>query len=443
MVNLSLGDDWRPAGHYPSPLARLLDWLAFKYKILFVVSAGNYGELTLNLRWDVDLSVLSDEERRETVLRALYESNSARRLLTPAESVNAITVGALHDDATAAPAPGKLIDPYQCGDLPNPMTAQGPGFRRAVKPDIHAPGGRQLYLPRILSTQDPLTLRPTRSFDPPGQRAAIPPSSQSGSLNEVAHTCGTSNAAAIITRTVARQYDQLLEYADLDIENAKHRDRVAPLLKALAVHRATWGTMREHVGNAVDDATKDGMTRLLGYGSCQGEPIIACTDHRATVMAYGLLHDGDGHHYDFPIPSALSGAVGWRRLVVTLAWLTPINPHHRSYRGAALWFERFRDNAKDDPWKGMFGVEQVDVDWQTARRGTLQHEVWQGSRPIVVEDNTTLPIKINCREDAGPLHHAVPYGLVVTMEVAPETGVSIYDAIRTRLRQRTPVRPRV
>src|SRR5690606_34793140 len=42
IVNLSVGDSGRPFTHEPSPLARLLDWLAWQHGLLFIVSAGNH-----------------------------------------------------------------------------------------------------------------------------------------------------------------------------------------------------------------------------------------------------------------------------------------------------------------------------------------------------------------------------------------------------------------
>lgn len=44
VINLSIGDPDRPFIHTPSPWARLLDWLSYEYRVLFCVSAGNYGD---------------------------------------------------------------------------------------------------------------------------------------------------------------------------------------------------------------------------------------------------------------------------------------------------------------------------------------------------------------------------------------------------------------
>lgn len=42
VINLSIGIGDRPFDQALSPLARLLDWLAWRYKVLFVISAGNH-----------------------------------------------------------------------------------------------------------------------------------------------------------------------------------------------------------------------------------------------------------------------------------------------------------------------------------------------------------------------------------------------------------------
>ncbi len=50
VINLSVGIRDRPFDQVLSPLARLLDWLAWRYKVLFVVSAGNHPR-RITLAW--------------------------------------------------------------------------------------------------------------------------------------------------------------------------------------------------------------------------------------------------------------------------------------------------------------------------------------------------------------------------------------------------------
>ena len=44
IINLSIGIRYREFYNIISPLARLLDWLSYKYRVLFIVSAGNHPE---------------------------------------------------------------------------------------------------------------------------------------------------------------------------------------------------------------------------------------------------------------------------------------------------------------------------------------------------------------------------------------------------------------
>ena len=95
----------------------------------------------------------------------------------------------------------------------------------------------------------------------------------------------------------------------------------------------------------------------------------------------------------------------------------------------------------------MDGIEHLlevyrrEVDWQSAKRGTVQHEIFEGKMASVFTEDSEAFIQINCRADAGKLSDEVPYALAVTLEVAPEIGLPIYEEIITRVRPR--VRPPV
>ena len=145
LVNLSLGDAGRPFGGPISPWARLLDYLADRYGILFLVSAGNVAR---PLRVDgfagwIEFEDADPADREQALLLAMSEQKAFRTLLSPAEALNPITVGAMHDDAVAGPRGAGAVDPYSTNELPNVSSALGLGHRKVVKPDIHLPGGRE------------------------------------------------------------------------------------------------------------------------------------------------------------------------------------------------------------------------------------------------------------------------------------------------------------
>lgn len=125
IINLSVGDEGRPFLNELSPLARLLDWLSWQYKVLFVVCAGNHGS-------DLPRECENDTE----LLQHLFATRRHRRLLSPAESVNAITVGAVGSDHSTSPLPKNSLPMPSRADLPAAYSALGRGHRRSVKPDV-------------------------------------------------------------------------------------------------------------------------------------------------------------------------------------------------------------------------------------------------------------------------------------------------------------------
>jgi len=67
---------------------------------------------------------------------------------------------------------------------PSPVTALGMGYKRSIKPDLIAPGGRQLFRARPGGGNRPTTIvSPVMSSLAPGLLVATP-SAQAGALNE-------------------------------------------------------------------------------------------------------------------------------------------------------------------------------------------------------------------------------------------------------------------
>jgi len=117
------------------------------------------------------------------------------------------------------------------------------------------------------------------------------------------------------------------------------------LLKALLVHGARWGESKEAIARAIPLADKALIARMLGYGTADVTRVMECAQHRATAIGFGALTEDQAHRFTFPLPPSLSGRNDWRRLVVTLAWFTPINAAHRAYRRAQLFFYPVRTGA--------------------------------------------------------------------------------------------------
>ena len=209
IVNLSLGDAKRRFAGVISPWARLIDHLAWRYNVLILVSAGNITErlpLENVNRW-ADFENAGPGERQATLLRAILRQRANRRLLSPSEAVNALTVGAAHNDKLAPNGQGAMaVDPYTSPFLPNMSSALGLGFKRTIKPEILFPGGAEQV--RANSNHAPIEVSPVT---PPGNFFGIGVASPgpAGQTNRKRNMNGTSVATALATQGANQTYGEL------------------------------------------------------------------------------------------------------------------------------------------------------------------------------------------------------------------------------------------
>ena len=422
IINFSIGIADRPFDQALSPLARLLDWLAWRYSVLFVVSAGNHAHrIELIPAYQPQQPRLGDTQ--EQVIRAIAADAKNRRLLSPAEAVNALTVASVHEDASAEqPQPG-WNDPYIDAGLPSPFNAQGMGYRRGIKPDLLSAGGRTVVQQALGDVNSLELYYLTRS---PGQQVASP-GTNSGDLEAARHTRGTSNATALVSRACGFLHDELNDLRQGPRGEVIERVPRSVWIKALIAHGAEWG----HAGSILTGILKNQensrqfreyLTRLLGYGIIDISRVKECTSRRVTALGGGALRQDKMHIHSFPLPPSLSDWNGYRRLTITLAWLSPVNPQHQAWRRAAISFE---------PPEEPLQVKRKQADSRAVKRGTLQHEILEGNKADAFVDGTSIEIRVSCRADAGVLADEVPYALAITLEVADTLNVDIYAEVRT------------
>lgn len=432
VFNLSVGDPFQPFLHSLSPLAKLLDWLSWRYKILFVVSAGNHQQ-------GITLTAADGPVTEDAVLKLLADSHRNRRLLSPAESVNAITVGATPEDAAGDWRPNAGTDTLiaTTDGIPSIVSAFGRGYRRAVKPDVLGPGGRVVLTATPTPGEHEIALRPRI---PPGQKVAAP--GRPGDLTAFRFSFGTSNAAALTSRLASTVHDALSELRDEPNFEEIAKVPVALWIKALLVHGASWtkeafdAALRALRNERNARSLSDELTAILGYGKVRPSRVIACSPERATMLTAGALRADETKLHALPIPASLHTHAVWRRLTITLSWFTPIRPNHRKYRAASVFFEP--PSSKGNPLL----VQRANADWRAVRRGTVQHEVLEADRGAIdIGADAVLEIPVTCLAEAGPLDEAIDYAMAVTLEVAPGVSTRVYDEIRERVRPRVPVRP--
>jgi hypothetical protein len=439
IVNLSIGAESRALVRRMSPLGRLLDWLAAQYNLLFVVSAGNHrGPIVIPAQAAGDL-----DNVRSEALKAARSTSRLRGILPPGDAINALTVGATHDDAT-----GEIDLPDTVWDITEPRMpalygAVGPGVGRSIKPDLYHAGGRALYIrPVALPGAETveLGLAPTAATGP-GNRVAAP--GRGGATDTTAFTYGTSNATALVARQANRVFD-VLEVGAAYADDIPFPDALfhPVLAKALLVHASSWGGQGQRLKRALNldpRRARRELTALLGYGALDVSRLGAAATNRAVLVAGGLVGREERHTYSIPLPISLQSKAEWHRFTVTLAYMAPTVGQLMRYRGARVFFER--------PDKTVTGGSRAEADHYAVRRGSCQHEIIEGTRAMVFGADDTLPIHIECMDDAQRLKAGVKirYGLVVSVETAVETSTTIHDEIRAQLQAqaRAQARPRI
>lgn len=406
VFNLSLGDPLAQFDTIPTAWARAIDWLSYQYGVLFIVSAGNHlGPLPLA---EADLKAANGFDRDRLTAAALASLSSQRRLLSPAESINSLTVGALHEDAAGDTYPvGYRVDPWDSPGRPSPVSAHGRGVRRSLKPDLAAAGGRQLYSATFGNAQP--MVEPSRATAvPPGVAVAAPPDRQ-------AHATGTTFAAIEVSRRAVQIADSLQALGQIDDAH------LAIATKALLVHGTSF---------AEDQLLVVPIDRLMGHGPLERDLAAGCLPSQATLMFTGDLHGRERVDLEVPFPQAVGGLSTIKRVTMTLAWFSPVNWNHRQYRQAKLVVEG--PNEIPAPTRTVLGP-----DHRLTQRGTVQHRVFETSRAFSAPQ-LTFPVK--CTAQAGGFPGTVPFALAVTLEVGAGVGVDVYEAVRQEIRQRARVR---
>jgi len=423
VVNISIGDPDRHLARRVSPLARLLDYLADRYDLLFVVAAGNHpkpisyepqtGDLTTDLR------------------RAIVDDSLDRRLLSPAESINSLTVGALNSDrSNSVVRAADHVEPVPPGS-PALYSAVGRGFARSVKPEVFAPGGRQVYAEGFDNGQPVRTLRPIDNVViGPGVLLAQPNSA--GSTVSAEYWRGTSPATAHVTRFASDVLDRLELLQSDRGDDAVPDESLTVLTKALVVHAASWGepmTWETDAGVSGPERRR-GLSRLLGYGRLSPAWLFAEAPHRATLVATDVLDANEQAFFDIPLPEGLRSSTHWRRLRLTLAWFSPINPRHQAYRRARLALEIPKTS------RSLLEVDRAEVTNDAAVRGTVQHELLEGTDAPVFDDGDRFGVLVTARAGAGEPGDSIRFGLVATLETAIEADIAVREQMRARVRVR-------
>lgn len=450
IVNLSLGDSVRPFSGLVSPWARLLDFLSWEYNILFIVSAGNIPKESLSLKdynnFD-EIKKADDNTNAISIGRALLNDSYKRTILSPAESINSLTIGACHEDYVEDRSPpADSIDPINANDFfPNTFSALGLGYHKSVKPEIFFPAGRE-HLRFKTYDDNGVSVIPDNTGC--GIRCA---STTLSELDKGILCCGTSAATALATRAACQIF-----YSIMDNENGAQLTDLEPrfypiVVKSLITHTARWGRFGKVLyenfpppDNAKHVQRKNNVTKLLGYGKPEITEAMECSKNRVTLVGWGEAEKDCDNIYRIPLPTSLIGERIRRSITITLAWFSPIEPSFNDYRLFKLFLAPKPDSSSEK-WKQKIGVErsQHQPNNHAVVNGTIMHSHFEGEKSTVFDEVDHLNIRVSCSV-AGDRDRKekIPYALAVTIKAFGE--IDIYEEIKQKLQttERTQTRIR-
>lgn len=430
VINMSIGDEARQFFGCPSPLAKLLDWLSYKYRVLFIISAGNQRIDLLPIEGGFDkLKEMDIEERGKYISDLLVKEKRNLRLLSPAESINSVTVGSVYDDLSHIAENSLAIQAVEEGCV-SPITSFGSGITRSIKPEILYPGGKFL-----ISAKDQHSVRhvPSRLHGP-GIISAAP---SSGVIAKgYTAEAGTSCSAASISHECSANYDALEEVFVNAGYSGVPADYAALLLKAMTAHGCVYENIEEVALKQFAAKHKE-CTQWVGFGYPNFQRVRECALNRVTTIGYGDIGKDEGQKFHIPLPLDFSSRVVDRRLVVTLAYFTPVAFNRQEYRHAQLWFERLGITEE------RLVPKREYTDWQAIRRGTLQHQSFVGSGGLSWdEESDGVDILVSCAGTNGLQSlgkQRIPYAILVTFET--KQPINVYQPIANKLRTPEAIRP--
>ncbi|MHB1154158.1 MAG: S8 family peptidase [Eubacteriales bacterium] len=416
IINLSIGDPARQFTSTMSPLARLIDWLSYKYKVLFIISAGNHNEIENLQTTFEDFKALSIIERTKKICTSISDDIRNRKVLSPAESINSLCVGALYADACSTAENDRFIFAVQEG-FPSPISSFGYGYNSQICPDLFYYGGRKLLLQNMANRR----LKWGITNRKPGCEVASPSGDEFG----VAYTFGTSDATAQLSHEAGKCYEVLNDIFTTETGESVPQQYAAILLKAMLTHGASWDNISNIFSETIGESCNK-LSRWLGNGVPDIKRVEQCAKNRITLIGIGNLKIDDAHIYRLPIPIDFTRLIK-RKLTITLAYLSPIDIARQKYRSSQIWFTI-------EEGKSLVPNRQ-NTDWQRVRKGTLQHEIFTGDNTLVWNDKDIV-IKVNCKEDASRNSGITPYSIFVTFEVAEGMDIDVYTDVINKIRPR-------
>lgn len=370
IFNLSLGNLNAPYdGKHVKGIAYVLDTLARKHDVLFIVSTGNFS--------GSDEPAVPKDSWRDEYPDYLLSSESV--IIDPAPALNVITVGSLakHNatvDEQKYPEISQLTPASY--KQPSPFTRHGPSVKGALKPDLVAVGGNLANPMRQDGKQWQADMR--------GLGVLTLNNAFTGNTL-FTESSGTSFSTPYITHLAGRL---LNEYPEAS----------ANLIRALLVNQAS---LPVECKNLYTDAeikaySKNNSRRELprefsGYGQVNEENLYRSSDDIVVLKTDDTIENDSHIFYELPLPEDfLRSQRSFREIRVTLAYSPAVRTTRLDYKASRLIYNlvkgssleeverHFNKNTQKDEKKiGDSSHSNRIISSEMRGKGTVQSSTWE------------------------------------------------------------------
>lgn len=306
VVNISFGD---PAlcisgGKQQSMLASFIDELAHKHGLMFVIATGNNDEMDFPDKYP----------------QYLYEDGERCRIIDPASSVYALTVGSITQDYVSHRAEG-ILAPYQ--GYPSPFTRTGPGLNGMIKPELVEVGGMRPY-----NVQTPYYMEDAQT----GIFVVNPRWMKESSL--LTTECGTSFSAPKVANYLARLCKKYPAYTSNTIK--------AFLLASARIPDDRPEPLNIHV-HRVSTKEAEPVYNIYGFGQPDLTYAENSDSNNVLLFAENTIKIRGIQYYYFYLPDTFVDSRGKREISVTLVYNPPVRRTRMEYMGTRMEFSLYKN----------------------------------------------------------------------------------------------------
>jgi hypothetical protein len=440
IFNISLGSKV-PAFEISRPRQSLwaeeLDILARELNVLLIVAAGNHNQADGWVATDSEIALFSYPD-------ILFNSQSS--LCDPATAAIALTIGSLaqHDIPAKVSGTGSndIIRPVARINEPSPFTRIGPGFNRAIKPELMHYGGNLVFKGfgnqnRQIIGNEPGTAVMSFSHQPTQQLFA--------------YQSGTSFAAPQVARLAALTEDSL---------SADIGERPSPnLIRAVIASASNIPTASINRLSTYDN--RNGPCRVCGYGLPSESDALRSHDNRVTMVYQGNILLDYFDVFVIPISDEFRYSRGERRIIISLAYDPPVRRRRQDYLGVEMDITLIRGKTLDEVFNAYRSVGpdeeptsiingKIELEPKANPRNTcycrknstLQRceKVWLRQERINSNYGDEYYLVIRCERKWAPIDiKSQSFGLAVTLS---SDDKHLYDQVALRIRQRLQARVR-